>query len=54
MRRLKREARFAIRLSRAERVALERLAFERDLTMTQLVRIGVKHVIAPNRLDVAK
>lgn len=54
MRRPKRMARFAIRLSQAERVAQERLAIERDLTLTQLVRIGVKHVIAPSREGEAK
>jgi hypothetical protein len=54
MRRPKRGERFAIRLSRAERVALERLAIERDLTLTQLVRVGIKHVIAPSRKSAAK
>jgi hypothetical protein len=54
MKRPKREARFAIRLSRAERLALERLAIERDLTLTQLVRIGVKHVISHSEEGLAK
>ena len=54
MKRPQREERFAIRLSRAERTALERVALEQDLTLTQVVRQGIKYVVAQRREGAAK
>ena len=49
MKRLSRNERFAIRLSRAERAALEQLALEQDLTLTQVMRQGIKQLVAHRR-----
>lgn len=38
----RRNERFAIRLTRAERQTLERLAFEQDATASQLLRQALK------------
>lgn len=42
----KRDERFAIRFSRAEKQALNKLAAERDVTASHLVRQAVKQVLA--------
>lgn len=43
--RAKRSARFAIRFSCAEKKALEKLAVEKDLTASQLVRRAIKQLL---------
>jgi predicted DNA-binding protein len=46
MKKVRRDERFALRFSREEKAALERLSLKLDLTPSQLVRRGIKHIIA--------
>ena len=45
----RRDERFAIRFSRAEKRALERLAVQQDLTAAQVVRRAVKEALGQHQ-----